>query len=132
MKCNKWIKVEGYSNMGEDYEYLVAKLDGTTLSVAYMAFGGVKIVELSNVTDVLEINLASIAEVVAEFLDDWEIAIPIESNGNKITVIVDSISEVTTYGGEECPVTVLSAEEYDSDTLDELDADLLKAFDLYQ
>ena len=124
-----WKEVEGISNMGEDYEFLAAKKEGVYVEVAYMAFGGLKVVELVGIHAILHAdNLHE--DVVNNFGDDWEIAFSaITEQGNNVIITIDSCSNINSVGdadGVECTNSM----EYDADTIGELDDTLLLLYDI--
>lgn len=134
MLSREWKKVEGFSNMGEDYESLVARKADGVIEVAYAAFGGLKVIELKGVTDVVESTELTVEDIMNAVGDDWEIAIPMFEGDVANLYVVDSCSNVYTVEeysqNKETNVECVSSEEYDVDSLSELEYELLKEFDL--
>jgi hypothetical protein len=138
MLNNDWNQIEGFTNMGEDVDDIFAKKVGDTVCVAYYAFGGLKVLELSGVDDAGTFNNteADFSTVISECGDDWEIAIPVVCGANSVIVVVDDMGDTTAvpFGtGEVVDVKVPIVEassEYDVDELGELDDELLAAFHL--
>lgn len=139
MANNLWKQVEGFSNMGDDDERVMAKQDGETTSVAYSAYGGLKVVELTGIEDFgkFENTEVDFSLVISECGDDWEVAIPAVCDGVSIIVVIDDNSNVSVIPMNESDDVVSVAvpdvetsEEYDSDECADLDEDLLRLFNL--
>lgn len=138
MLDNKWKQVEGFSNMGDDDESIFAKkVDGVT-SIAFAAYGGLKIIEVTNIDDFgkFENTGVDFSVVISECGDDWEIAVPVIIGGVPVIIASDDNSMITVIPMEENEVItvatpdVVSSEEYDADECDDLEEDLLRLFHL--
>lgn len=138
MLDNKWKQVEGFSNMGDDDENIFAKqVDGVT-SIAFAAYGGLKIIEVTNIDDFgkFENTGVDFSVVISECGDDWEIAVPVIIGGTPVIIASDDNSMVTVIPMEENEVItvstpdIVSSEEYDADECDDLEEDLLRLFHL--
>ena len=138
MLDNKWKQVEGFSNMGDDDENIFAKqVDGVT-SIAFAAYGGLKIIEVTNIDDFgkFENTGVDFSVVISECGDDWEIAVPVIIGGIPVIIASDDNSTVTVIPMEENEVItvltpdIVSSEEYDADECDDLEEDLLRLFHL--
>lgn len=154
MKINKWEVIQGASNLGED-DIRVAALkvgvDGVytgITKIAYCAYGGLKILEVKGITD-LVVDENPYGECEAVFLEeyledtDWEVGFYAKIPGFDGDVLL-SINDCEMFRIECCPETtesdisdeyatedkleVVSSEEYMADQYDELDIDLLKIF----
>ena len=139
MANNLWKQVEGFSNMGDDDERVMAKQDGDMTSVAYSAYGGLKIVELSGVEDFgkFENTEVDFSLVISECGDDWEVAIPAICGGVNVIVVVDDNNNVSVIPMDESEDVVSietpevqASDEYDADECVDLDEDLLRLFNL--
>jgi hypothetical protein len=137
MLNNEWKQVAGFTNMGDDEENIFAKKVDDVVSVAYSAYGGLKVVELTGVDEegTFANMEADYSTVISECGDDWEIAIPVVCGGETTIVVIDDTSDTAVIpfgeGVENVPSPVVaSAEEYDADECQELDEDLLRAFHL--
>lgn len=127
MLTNEWKNVEGFSNMGEDYENIAARKIGDVVQMAYMACAGLKVVELTGIKEIEAPKTLSLLDFVNEYGDDWEIGIYVKEDGEYHTVVLDSCGEV---GSALESVQCVSTEEYDVDNMDELEVELLKLYDL--
>ena len=127
MITNEWTIVEGFSNMGEADENIAARRTGDVVQVAYMAFSGIKVVELSGVEDIDLPVGASYLYFANTFGDDWEIGIYVKKGDEYVAVAIDSNSDVVSVDSSiECE----SSEEYDCDSVSELDEELLELYGL--
>lgn len=125
---NEWAVIDGFCNLGEDVDTIVAKKEGNTTTIMFYAYGGVKVVELDGITEVFEPEYASnlYSLIISEYGDDWEVAFPIGVKGGAISiVIVDDCGDVTTLNLNDkaigTDIKFISSEEYDVDSYDELD-----------
>lgn len=137
MLNNEWKQVAGFTNMGDDEEEIFAKKVDNVVSVAYSAYGGLKVVELTGIDEegTFTNMEADYSTVISECGDDWEIAIPVVCGGKTIIVVVDDTSDASVIpfgeGVEDIPTpSVESSEEYDADECQDLDEGLLRAFHL--
>lgn len=134
---NDWKMVDGFSNMGDDDESVVAKVgdDGVT-SIVYSAYGGLKLIELTGITKVTRFDNSSsdFSVVISECGDDWEVAFPAVCGDVDVIVVIDDNSYVTLIPMGESSVinveypTVVSAEEYDADECENLPEEVLNLF----
>ena len=127
MLTNEWKNVEGFSNTGEDYENIAARRMGDVVQVAYMAFAGLKVVELKGVEDIVKPDYSNVLDFVNEYGDDWEIGIYVKNGDEVLVVTVDCCSEAN--DGKNI-ISCVSSEEYDATMLEELDEELLELYDL--
>lgn len=135
---NKWKQVEGFSNMGDDDESIFAKKVADVTSIAFSAYGGLKIIEVTGIEDFgkFENTSADFSVVISECGDDWEIAVPVIIDGTPVILATDDNSTATVIPMEENEVIsvatpdIVSAEEYDADECDDLEEDLLRLFHL--
>lgn len=128
MLSNDWTQVDAFVNMGEDDESVYAKRTGDTVMFSYAAFGGLKLIEVNNIAEVIDVpdGEADYSKVMQQCGDDWEFATHIIKDGATAIMVVDSNSSVTlipdgssVFTQDNTP-TVVSAEEYDAETMDEL------------
>lgn len=140
MLNNEWKVIKGYSNMGDDTDTIVArKGDDGKVFIGYMAYGGVKLVELVGIDDVAEVEESGdvFSEIISECGDDWEVAIPVKISEVSAIVVIDSNSSTSLIKKDgvadvERPSVDFSV-EYEAEELDELmeeDEELLRALDL--
>lgn len=135
---NKWKQVEGFSNMGDDDESIFAKKVDDVTSIAFSAYGGLKVIEVTGIEDFgkFENTSADFSVVISECGDDWEIAVPVIIDGTPVILATDDNSTATVIPMEENEVIsvatpdIVSAEEYDADECDDLEEDLLRLFHL--
>lgn len=135
---NKWKQVEGFSNMGDDDESIFAKKVDDVTSIAFSAYGGLKVIEVTGIEDFgkFENTSADFSVVISECGDDWEIAVPVIIDGTQVILATDDNSTATVIPMEENEVIsvatpdIVSAEEYDADECDDLEEDLLRLFHL--
>lgn len=135
---NKWKQVEGFSNMGDDDESIFAKKVDDVTSIAFSAYGGLKVIEVTGIDDFgkFENTSADFSVVISECGDDWEIAVPVIIDGTPVILATDDNSTATVIPMEENEVIsvatpdIVSAEEYDADECDDLEEDLLRLFHL--
>ena len=123
---DSWERIDGINNASDDNDNIVAKLNGTTVYVAYCAFGDVKIIELANVTDacIFESTNMTEDEIYAAVEDNWELAIPVIIEGKHILITVGEPDDtITIIGGVEVGVkpSVESSSIYDCDELEMLE-----------
>lgn len=125
MVNEKWEVVEGINNMGESSEDIAAKRtsDGNIMLI-YAAYGGAKSIEINAITDLC--NLSDVGKTeqdIQEALgDDWEVAVPVILNGDKVLAVIDcndDIKLLTDKEYENVPV-VQSSDTYDSSEFEEL------------
>lgn len=128
MVNEKWEVIEAVNNMGEASEEVGARRtkDGN-LMLIYAAFGGVKAIELNAIADVCMISETGKTEqdVQEAAGDDFEVAIPVVLNGDKVMLVIDCNDDIQilsekTY--ENTPVVQMS-NAWDSSDFEELNAE---------
>lgn len=121
MLNEKWMITDGVSNTGESSETVAARVYNKNVMVAYMAYGGIKIIELSGVSDFCgkeNVNVTD-AEISEQVGDDYEVLLPVVIEGSNVVLIVDSMDSLTVVGGTVSTVpTVVSSEDYASDEIE--------------
>lgn len=136
MLTSEWKEVSAVSNLGEDDDRVVGRIANGTVELAYMAYGGVKIVALEGVKDVPDAS-SGLPDVrkFNEIGDDYEVivAVAIDIAGQTVVrfISIDSCDCAT------CPddptvdaqINVDSA-EYDADELESSETDLMEVFNL--
>jgi hypothetical protein len=139
MLRNEWTQVVGFANMGEDDESIFAKASGDFVQVAFTAYGGLKVIEISGIEDFSNFmnTEKDFSTIISECGDDWEVALPVVCAGQKIILVVDDLGDITAIplcDGDNVPVSlpaeVTNMGEYDADEMEELDEDLLRKFNL--
>ena len=138
MLKNKWETVCGISNLGEDDCSVAIRLndDGTT-QIAFAAFSGLKVIELTNVSDGVtgtfsDNDVAMVEHWVDDYYDvafkaivDDREAIIVIDECDKVTLIDTSNSKAFWSGN---PVYVTDVSEYSCHEYDELSDELLAIF----
>lgn len=140
MLKENWSLSGGVTNTGENDDSVFAKKVGNSVHVAYMAYSGIKVVELGNIEDVIDdVANSDFTNIVMNCVgDDWEAVIPCVVDGARVCVIIDSNSSIKTIGmdaGDVIKVVpiVAGSMEYDVDDYEELaeeDEELLQCFHL--
>lgn len=124
MLNEKWMITDGLVNTGESGETVAARLLNKNVLVAYMAYGGVKVIELCGVVDFCEgpdtnVSQEEISDTVG---DDFEVALPVVVEGHNVVLVVDSMDTLTVIANPAYAVqvmpTVESSEDYASDELE--------------
>ena len=133
MLTKEWKNVEGFSNMGEGDDNIFARRVDNTVELAYMAFSGIKIVEMKNIEDINPCSESgfNLNDVQCFKGDDWEVAIATKVGEGVGLLTVGNCDEVSTQdlrvGNEP---EIIASYEYDIDSYDEVDEDLLNKFGL--
>lgn len=125
MVTEKWETVNAINNMGEASEDVGAKRtkDGNIILI-YAAYGGVKAIELNAIADVCSIlDTGKSEQDVQEAVgDDYEIAIPVVVNGDKVMLVIDCNDEIkllTDKSYENVPEVQMS-DTWDAEDFEEL------------
>lgn len=123
MASEKWSISEGFSNMGEDNESVVARLYENNLWIGYQAYGGVKVVELDGIVDTckLEETGKTLQDVADEVGDDYEVALPVIVDGKNVIIVLDNNDYITIVAEEKGVKTpnVVSSDVYEWDDVEE-------------
>lgn len=130
MLKNKWVVITGFGNMEEADDMVLGMETDDCLKVAYLAYSGVKIIEMEKVGEFVESGSINYSKVTSE-VSNFEVAFLIKSGDAEIAVTVDDCDYVTVVGGETSNVStpeIISVDEYDFDSFDELDEDLLNFY----
>lgn len=125
MVNEKWEVIDSINNMGEASEDVGARRtkDGNIMLI-YAAYGGVKAIELNAIADVCSMTETGKTEQDVQEVagDDYEIAVPVVVNGDKVVLIIDcndDIKLVSEKTYENTPV-VQSSNTWDSSEFEEL------------
>lgn len=96
MLNDKWCLTQGYSNMGENNESVVAKLSNNGAFVSYIAYGEIKVLEISGIVDfcLIEETGKELTDVVEAVGDDYEVALPVIIEGVSVMLVVDNIDNL--------------------------------------
>lgn len=132
----KWEYVAGVNNTGDDDERIVAGVEGNETHIFFTAYGGLKRVTIGQVlifNDKAD-ESGMQEEVDHNITESWEAAVGILVNGSPDTLVISEMGECALLsdlmtGSESRLYSVSESEEYDADTMGEVDANLLKMFD---
>lgn len=92
----KWTVVNGVSNLGESDERIMARLNkDNNTEIAYMAYSGVRIVELEGNLKIVDImdNLKKL-DKFKEVSSDFEVALAVENSDGTFIVGIDSMDSI--------------------------------------
>lgn len=133
MADGKWMYVDAASNLEEADGHIVARVNESGCTeVAYMAYDGIRVVELNGEYEFADINACheQLKAAIEKFGTDFEVALAIKWNGQDQVVIIDSMDNATAI--EDIPVSVTSSVNYEADDMadDEMDQELLSKFDI--
>ena len=137
MVANRWKTIVGVVNTSDDVEVLAAKEnDDCTFDIAYAAYGGVKIITVKGVHDIVDSGVSeqvmdyAMTAMRADAGDDWEILFFIIKDNVIHGVYADDCNTVTvlpsgdhTFEGE---VDIDESREFSVDEFDEVDEDALR------
>ena len=125
-------------NMGEDDDRVIARLseDGKNTEVGYMAYGGLRVIELTGNLMFADINqhVDLVKELHNKVGDDFEVMLAIDTGNGIAMVSVDSMSELTSVGAD-ISIKVESSDSYDAEDFEGAEAetplmDWMNAFEL--
>lgn len=136
MLTKEWKQIMGLANIGDDEEAFAAKQENDITEIAFMAYGGVKIIEVEGLDDIgrLEDPSSELSMIMSEWGDDWEAAIPIVKGDNKGIVVFDELGNcgVIVTEGEDGSIptpNVTGSMEYDAEECaEEVDDSLMEIF----
>lgn len=143
MLNNEWKMVKGTATASDECSGVAAKknADGT-VSIAYEAYGGLKVLNLSKVSDIADTEVSSenfdaaVSAVQNASGDDWEAMIMILSDGVAYPAYIDDCNVVTVLPNGD---NALSEEpevdegfEYEAEEFDTVDEELLRLFDFME
>lgn len=92
----KWTEVDGINKVTEENEKIAARSSEDGIYVAYMAYGGVKVIELSGLDGICKIadTSADAAKIEEMTSGNYEVAVAIIMGEHKVTVTVNDSDEV--------------------------------------
>lgn len=137
MKKGNWSVVGGMSNLGEDCVTVAGILNEDSTQVAFAAYSGLKILNITGVDDMVEQGLSmqelqAVNHVVGDF---WDVTFKAIVNGEEVLVVVNECDNVTLIDAASMTevnnqeVEVDYSEEFDASMYDELDSNMLYLFD---
>lgn len=125
MNDMKWTEVNGINKVTEESDKIAARQSDSGFYIAYMAYGGVKVVELSGIDGIcrMEDTSADEAKIEAMTSGDWEAAVPVIIGEHKVTLSINDSDEFKLITeAENIPVPALvSSEQYEVEEWDDID-----------
>lgn len=137
MKKGNWSVVGGMSNLGEDCVTVAGILNEDSTQVAFAAYSGLKILNITGIDDMVEQGLSmqelqAVNHVVGDF---WDVTFKAIVNGEEVLVVVNECDSVTLIDAASMTevnnqeVEIDYSEEFDASMYDELDSNMLYLFD---
>lgn len=137
MKKGNWSVVGGMSNLGEDCVTVAGILNEDSTQVAFAAYSGLKILNITGIDDMVEQGLSmqelqAVNHVVGDF---WDVTFKAIVNDEEVLVVVNECDSVTLIDAASMTevnnqeVEIDYSEEFDASMYDELDSNMLYLFD---
>lgn len=127
MLNEKWMVTKGINNMDESNEKVVAKKTDDAVIIAYVAYAQVKVVEVSGIDDMclMEDTGATIKDVWTHRDDNWEVALPVVIDDQKVLLSLDENGEFEVCSAHENVKLpeIVSDDLYEIDDAEDFDED---------
>lgn len=122
MLTTVWSAIEGTNTVSEESDIVAAKRKDNVIMFGYLAYGDIKVIEISGIDDVCAKEDVHFDERDAS-VPDCEIVVPVQIGDNKLFLTVNDMDEITMFSkadlsGISSPI-IESADQYECTDIDD-------------